>query len=151
VRTLARSVPALIALFLVIPVHAQTATDFTGRWRQATDSGNQRQLDIEQKGQNLLMKTTVTNSQGTRRLEVKYVIGGPETSYTGLDGDEFRTSVRWDGSTLVFDTVEHEDGREIPQKTVWILLKDRNTLRIAKQSAKSAGTAPSLTSYVRQP
>jgi hypothetical protein len=82
---------------------------------------------------------------------VKYLIGGQETSYKGLDGDEFRSSVRWNGSTLGFETVEHEDGRDIPEKTVWILLADRNTLQAARQSAKSAKTTPSLTTYVRQP
>jgi hypothetical protein len=160
VRTLAQSVATFISLFLAISVSAQTPTDFCGHWRQQTNSGTQnigsqnsatqRQLEIEQNGQSLLVKTMVTNSQGTRRLEVKYVIGGPETSYKGLDDDEFRTSVRWDGSTLVFDTVERESGREIPEKTVWTLLGDRNTLQVARQSAKSAGTTPSLTTYVRQ-
>lgn len=150
-RTLAQSVAAFIPLFLAISVNAQTPSDFTGHWRQQTNSETQRQLDIEQNGQSLLVKAMVTNSQGTRHLEVKYVIGGPETSYKGLDGDEFRSSVRWDGSTLVFDTVEHEGGREIPEKAVWTLLGDRNTLQVARQSAKSARTAHSLTTYVRQP
>jgi hypothetical protein len=148
---LAQSLAVFIPLFLAISVNTQTPTDFTGHWRQQNESGSQRQLDIEQNGQSLLVKTMVTNSQGTRRLEVKYVIGGPETSYKGLDGDEFRSSVRWDGSTLVFDTVEHEDRRDIPEKTVWTLTGDRNTLQVARQSAKSAKTTPSLTIYVRLP
>jgi hypothetical protein len=148
---LAQSLAVFIPLFLAISVNTQTPTDFTGHWRQQNESGSQRQLDIEQNGQSLLVKTMVTNSQGTRRLEVKYVIGGPETSYKGLDGDEFRSSVRWDGSALVFDTVEHEDGRDIPEKTVWALTGDRNTLQVARQSAKSAKTTPSLTIYVRLP
>jgi len=151
VRTLAQSVATFIPLFLAISVNGQTPTDFTGHWRQQTSSGTQRQLDIEQNGPSLLVKTIITNSQGTRRLEVKYLIGGPETSYKGLDGDEFRSSVRWDGSTLAFETVEHEGGRDIPEKTVWTLFADRNTLQAARQSAKSAKTTPSLTTYVRQP
>jgi hypothetical protein len=151
VRTLAQSVAAFILLFFAISVNAQTPTDFTGHWRQQTNSGSQRKLDIEQDGQSLLVKTTVTNSQGIRRLEVKYLIGGPETSYTGIDGDEFRSPVRLDGSTLVFDTVEHEGDRDIPEKTVWSLLGDRNTFQVARQSAKSARTKPSLITYDRQP
>lgn len=149
-RALAQSVAAFTTLFLAISVNAQTPTDFSGHWRQQTSSGAQRQLDIEQNGQSLLVKTTVTNSRGTRRLEVKYVIGGPRTSYKGLEGDEFRSSVRRDGSTLVFDTVEREDGRDIPEKTVWTL-GDHNTFQVARQSAKSAKTTPSLTTFVRQP
>ena len=62
------------------------------------------------------MKTIITNSRGTRSLEVSYEIGGPGTTYKGLDGDEFRSSVRWDGSALFFDTIEHEGESDIPQK-----------------------------------
>src|SRR5271166_7045757 len=86
-----RSLSALIVLFLAISISGQTPTDFTGRWRQQTNSGTQRQLEVEQKGQNLRVNTVVTNSEGTRNLEVKYDIGGPATTYKGLDGDEFLT------------------------------------------------------------
>ena len=147
-RTLAQSLAVFIPLFLAISVNTQTPTDFTGHWRQQNESGSQRQLDIEPKWPELARENHGYQfSRGTRRLEVKYVIGGPETSYKGLDGDEFRSSVRWDGSTLVFDTVEHEDGRDIPEKTVWALTGDRptHTSSSPRQSAKSAKTTPSLT------
>jgi hypothetical protein len=151
VQTWVQRVACLVPLFLAIYVNAQPPTDFTGHWRLQAASGAQRQLEIEQNGEILLVRTIVTNSQGTRRLEVRYVIGGPATSYTGLDGDQFRTSVRWDGNSLAFDTVEHEDGRDISKKTVWTLPGDRNTLQVARQSAKSARATPSLSNYSRQP
>lgn len=120
-ETFAKSMGVFVFLFLAISVSGQSSTDFTGHWCQGTNSAAQRQLDVEQNGWSLLVKTIIGNSQGTRRLEVKYEIGGPETTYTGLDGDEFRSSVHWDGSALVFETIEHEDGRDIAQKTVWTL------------------------------
>jgi hypothetical protein len=138
------------ALLFAISVHSITAADFTGHWRQQTESGAQRQLDIDQHGQTLLVKTTVINSKGSRRLEVKYEIGGSETSYKGLDGDRFRSSVHWDGSTLVFNTVEHEGGRKIPETTVWSLSGNGNQLQVKRQSAKPGKTADSLTLYVRR-
>jgi hypothetical protein len=106
---------------------------------------------VEQKGQNLLVKTAVTDSEGTRNLEVKYVIGGPTTTYRGLDGDEFRSSVRWDASSLVFDTIEQEGSSEISQKAVWTLSADGNTLQVDRQLTKSEKKTNSLTSYIRQP
>jgi len=135
-----RSLSALIVLFLAISISGQTPTDFTGRWRQQTNSGTQRQLEVEQKGQNLRVNTVVTNSEGTRNLEVKYDIGGPATTYKGLDGDEFLTSVRWYGSTLVFDTIEHEAVSEILQKAIWTLSADSNTLQVDRQLTKSGNT-----------
>jgi hypothetical protein len=145
-----RKLSAFLVLFLTVSVSGQAPPDFTGRWRQQTDSGTQRQLQVEQKGRNLRVKTVVNSSEGTRSLEVKYEIGGPETTYKGLDGDQFRSSVRWDGSALVFDTIEHEAGNKIPQKAVWSLSQD-GTLQVDRQMTKSGKTTHSLTAYVRQP
>ena len=130
---------------------AQGPVDFTGHWRQDSGSGTQRQLEIEQNGEKLRVKTIITNSQGTRRdLEVKYQIGGSETAYTGLDGDEFRSTVRWDGSSLVFDITEREDGKDIRQKTIWTLSVDRNALQVNRESEKSGKPVRSSAAYTRQ-
>jgi hypothetical protein len=80
---------------------------------------------------------------------VRYEIGGPQTTYTGLDGDQFRSSVRWDGNALVFDTIEQEDGNEIPQKTVWTLPGDGNVLQVDRTMTESGKTTHSLTTYAR--
>jgi len=144
-----RSLGVFVLLFLASFVSAQSQSDFTGHWQKKTNSGMQRHLEVEQNGRNLRVKTVLTNSQGTRNLEVKYEIGGPETTYTGLDGDQFRSSVRWDGNTLVFDIVEHEDGSDIPQKTVWTLLGDGDVLQVDRTMTKSGKTTHSLTTYVR--
>jgi hypothetical protein len=141
----------LLALLLAVSAYGQTPADFTGHWRQQTDSGVQRQLDVEQSDRSLFVKTTVSNAQGNRSLAVKYEIGGPATTYTGLDGDEFRSSVRWDGNTLVFDTIEREDGKELPETTMWTLAEGRDSLEVRRQSTKSGKARESLTTYVRQP
>src|SRR5215472_7719140 len=150
-QLLSRSARALPALLLAISANGLTPPDFTGHWRQQAESGAQRQLDIDQNGHTLRVKTTVTNSKGSRQLEVKYEIGGPQTIYKGLDGDEFRSSVHWDGSALVFNTMEREGGREIPETTVWSLSEDGKQLQVKRQSAKFAKIKDSLMLYVRQP
>jgi len=143
------SVHAIIAFLFAISINGQTPPDFTGHWLQQTNAGQQRQLDIEQNGKTLRVKTALTNSKGTRQLEVTYQIGGPETVYRGLDGDEFHSRSHWDGSALVFDTVEHEGGRRIPETTVWTLSEDRNSIHVKRQSAKYG--KDSFVTYVRQP
>jgi hypothetical protein len=140
-----------IVLLLVISVSAETAPDFTGHWQQQTSSGGQRQLEVEQKGRDLRVKTVITNSEGARSFEVKYEIGGPETVYQGLDGDEFHSSVHWQGSDLIFETIEHEAGSEIPQKTVWTISADRHTLQVEREVIRSGKTNHTSTSFVRQP
>jgi len=142
-----------LALLSIAPlVQAQETANFTGRWRYEKDSGTQRLLEIEQKGRSLRVETAVVSSEGARRLEVRYEIGGPGTTYKGLDGDEFRSAVRWEGNTLVFETVETEAGKKkIPQKTIWMLSKDKNTLQVERASTKSGDTTHSVITYVRQP
>ncbi|MGB7729871.1 MAG: hypothetical protein WBL50_17705 [Candidatus Acidiferrum sp.] len=142
---------SIFVLFLAISVSGQTPPDFTGHWQQQTNSKTQRQLRVEQKGQNLRVKTVVTNSDGTRNLEIKYVIGGPETTYRGLDGDEFHSSVRWDASSLVFNIIEQEGSNEIPQIAVWTLSADGKALQVDRQFTKSGKRTHSLTTYIRQP
>jgi hypothetical protein len=145
-----RSLSAFVFLFLPILASGQSLTDFNGHWQQKPDSGTHRHLEIQQNGRDLRVKTVVASSQGTRNLEVKYEIGGSETTYVGLDGDQFRSSVRWDGNALVFDTIEDEAGGKIPQKTIWTLSSDRNSLQVDRTITKSGQTSHSLTTYVRQ-
>jgi len=141
----------LLALLAGISAGGQTSPDFTGHWGQDTGSESHRHLDIEQNGLTLQVKTTVTTSKGSRRLEVTYRNGGPVTVYKGLDGDTFRSSAHWDGSTLVFETIESEDGNEIPEKTVWTLSEDRNSFQVKRRSTKSTGKGESFATYVREP
>jgi hypothetical protein len=149
-RKLIKSSGLAVALLLTVCASAQGPVDFTGHWSHETNSGSQRKLEIEQSGQSLRVVTVIIKSGESRRLEVKYQIGGPEVVYKGLDGDEFRTAVHWEGSVLVFDTIEHEDGNDIPQKTTWTLAGDRNTLQVERQMTKSGQTSPSRTDFVRQ-
>jgi hypothetical protein len=141
----------IVVLLLANSVSGQTTPDFTGHWRQETNSKTLRELDIEHKGQHLRVRTVVSTSDRTCKLEVNYVIGGPEATYTGLDGDEFRSSVHWDASRLVFDIVEREDSNEIPQTTVWTLSADGNSLQVDRQITKGGKTTHSAITYTRQP
>jgi len=144
-----RVVSSIVVLFLAISVSGQGTPDFTGHWQQQTNS--KAQLEIEQKGPNLRVKTVVTNSDGTRSMEVKYVIGGSETSYKGLDGDTFRSSLHWDATSLVFDITETENSNEIPQKAVWTLSADGNTLQVNREVTRHGHTTHSMITYIREP
>jgi hypothetical protein len=143
-----RRIALFAALLYAVSANSQTLPDFTGHWRQQSTAGDERRLDIEQNGNTLRVNTTVVNSKGTRRLAVTYQIGGPETVYKGLDGDKFHSRLHWDGSTLVFEIVEHEAGRTIPQTTVWTLSEDGNAIRQTRQGTKSG--KDSSVSYIRQ-
>jgi hypothetical protein len=145
-----RALNMMIVFVYAISLRGQSRPNFSGEWREQTDSKTQHSLEVEQKGQKLRVNTVVTNSDGTRNLDVKYAIGGSETAYKGLDGDKFLTSVQWVAGTLVFDTIEQENSSQIPQKAIWTLSEDGNTLQVDRQITKLGRTTHSSTTYIRQ-
>lgn len=128
--------------------------DFSGAWQQDVSqsvpqrkSKRARELKIQQTGRTLSVTVSTKTGQGERTLDLKYEIGGQELVYTGLDGDEFHTKVRWDGESLVFDTVERERGRQIVSKQIWTLAEGGKVLREVKQVKEAGEPAESLAIY----
>jgi hypothetical protein len=146
-----RRLSAIAILLFAVSLFAQTEPNFAGHWRERTSSETKRYLEIQQNGKRLRVTTVVISSEGTRTLGVDYVIGGPETVYKGLDGDEFHSVARWNTNNLVFDIVEHEDSEKIPQTTIWTLSADGNSLQVDRQVTKAGKTTHSSATYIRQP
>jgi len=128
--------------------------DFSGVWRQDVSrnvpqrkSKGARELKIQQAGRILTVQVINIMSEGKRSLDLKYEIGGQELVYTGLDGDEFHTRVRWDGESLVFDTVEHERGKKIVSKQTWTLANGGTVLREVKHVREAGEPAESVAVY----
>jgi hypothetical protein len=101
-------------------------------------------------GRILAVKVITQMNQSTRTLDLEYQIGGEELVYTGLDGDEFHTKLRWDGGSLVFDTVEHERGKEIVSKQIWALADGGTVLREVKQSKETGELTESLAVFTKE-
>ena len=153
-----------LSLLISLVVHslclldAQPRVDFSGVWRQnpsrsvpQNKSKRARDLTIRQNGQTLLIKLSSRTSHEIRTLDLKYEIGGEELVYTGLDGDEFHTKVRWDGNSLIFDTVEHERGKQIPSKQIWTLAEGGRVLREVKQVKEPDEPAESVSIFEKSP
>jgi hypothetical protein len=114
---------------------SQTAPDFSGQWKQNDDhcqpkcSGDVT-LHIEHHDPELTVETTMPRSLLKPRHAVqKYTTDGSVSASTGADGDEFYTSVVWNGSSLFLSIEEHEDGRILRSKETWSLIENGATLR----------------------
>jgi hypothetical protein len=149
-------IASVAVLLLSRPVSA-AQPDFSGTWHQdlsrsvpVGNSRNAKELDIQQTGPELTVNTRTTTGQGERSLNLKYEVGGPELVYKGLDGDEFHTKVRWNGESLVFDTVEHERGREIVSQQIWTLAENGKILREVKHSQRAGQPTESLAVFERE-
>ena len=52
---------------------------------------------------------------------------------TGAEGDEFHTSIVWNGQSLVFSVEEHEDDRVILSKEIWTLMENGAALERCRE------------------
>jgi hypothetical protein len=59
----------------------------------------------------------------------RYSTDGKTSVSTGADGDEFHTSIVWNGQSLVFSVEEHENGRILLSKETWTLLENGAVLQ----------------------
>ena len=118
----------------------QGTPDFSGQWKQDNDRCQPKRngevtLGIEHREPELTMETSISRNPASSRHAVqKYTTDGKFSVSTGADGDEFKTSVVWKDSRLVFSIEEHEDGRILQSKETWSVIEDGATLeRIRKR------------------
>jgi hypothetical protein len=129
----------LLLTSAVTSLSSQPMPAFTGVWKQDNDRCQPKRngdvtLRIDYHGPDLTVDTSISRGPGTSRHAVqKYRIGGSVSISTGTDGDEFHTSVLKSGSSLVFSTEEHEEGRIIQSKETWSILEDGKTLEKVRE------------------
>jgi hypothetical protein len=88
-------------------------------------------LEIREDGPALKITIQAAQKGVIRRLPLAYKLGEP-LHYTGLDGDDFRSTPSWRGNTLVFDTTELEDGKTILSTEIFSLTSDEAKLIVRK-------------------
>jgi hypothetical protein len=126
---------------------------FTGTWQQNNERSvppprNKSyafKMTVDASDTILRVHITSNNGRGDQKLDLTYEIGGKELVYTGLDGDEYHSRVRWDGSALVFNITEHERTREIPSSEIWTLADSGKSLRRVKVVGSDSAKESKLT------
>jgi len=133
--------------------------NFSGTWKQSNDRSvpprkGEVTLRIDHRDPDLIVETTAQRASSPPRHAVqRYTTDGKTSISTGADGDEFHTSIVWNGPTLIFSIEEHEDGRIILSKETWTLIDNGAALQRDRElSDKSAdGTRKQTLLYLRQP
>jgi len=116
---------------------AQGRPDFTGSWKQDNARSTLRPGStivysnrIEQDGVKLRV-TTILGATADRKESTysrDYSIGGPATTSSDREGDQFTNTVKWEGDSLVFETVEKEKSGTLTTREFWTLSADGKTL-----------------------
>jgi hypothetical protein len=128
----------LLLSAVTIAAWPQTAPDFSGMWKQDNDRCQPKRsgdvtLHIEHHNPELTVETSISHGAQISRHVQKYTTDGTVSVSTGADGDEFRTSVVWKDSSLVFVIEEHEDGRVLHSQETWSLIENGATLQRTRE------------------
>ena len=130
-------------------IRSQPTPDFSGTWKQSNERsvpprrGGNVTLQIQHRDPELTVETTMVRGSAPPRHAVqRYTTDGKVSVSTGADGDEFHTSIVWNGQSLVFSIEEHEEGRILLSKETWTLIENGAALeRIREPLGSPAGAA----------
>jgi hypothetical protein len=132
--------------------------NFSGTWKQSNERCVPKRTGdvirhIDHRGSDLIVETTaLRTSEPPRHAVQHYSTDGATSVSTGADGDEFHTSIVWNGQSLVFSIEEHENGRVLHSKETWTLIESGSTLQISRENldASANGVRPQTLIYLRQ-
>jgi len=160
-KTIRRLLLALLPVLLLVPAGscAPQHPDFSGTWKQNNERCVPKRagdvtLRINQRDNDLIVETTAVRNSGAPRHAVqRYTTDGKTSVSTGADGDEFHTSILWNGQSLAFSIEEHEDGRVILSRETWTLIENGAALQRDREILPDAaeGARKQTLIYLRQP
>jgi hypothetical protein len=127
----------ILSVVLAAVASAQSHPDFSGTWKQDNSKSTirpgstiQYSNKIELRDQKVTV-TTILGANGDHKESTysrEYVIGGKASTSSDREGDQFTNTVKWDGDSLVFETVEKEKTATLTSREVWTLSPDGRTL-----------------------
>jgi hypothetical protein len=149
----------LLAVLMAAPgICSQLNPDFSGTWKQSNERSIPTRrakviLHIDHRDPELTVETTLLRDSAAPRHAVQhYTTDGKVSISTGADGDEFQTSIVWNGQTLIFSVEEHEDGRIILFKETWTLIENGAALQRVREgvNASPGGAGKQTLIYLRE-
>jgi hypothetical protein len=146
----------LSALFLAPSGFCSSAhPDFSGTWKQSNERSipprkGDVTLRIEHHDPNLTVETSAQRSSGPPRYAVqRHTTDGKTSIPIGADGDEFHTSIVWNGQSLVFSIEEHEDGRILLSNETWTLIDNGAVLQKVREMLNRSAPGKQTIIYLR--
>ena len=128
-------------------IHAQAKTDFSGTWKAniaKTDFGPAPPPDslvIKIAHAEPSIKSNIVQTggeQGDMNYDMNYTTDGQEcVNHPG--GNEFKSTVKWEGDDLVIDTKGSWDGNDFTAKDRWTLADGGKTMTVLRHIATGGG------------
>jgi hypothetical protein len=130
----------------VAMVQAQAKTDFTGTWKANTsksDFGPMPPPDsitekVAHEDPSIKINIAQVGGQGDMTYDMAYTTDGKECVNT-VGGNEFKTTLKWEGDDLVADTKGSFDGNDFTAKDRWVLADAGKTMTITRHISTAMG------------
>jgi hypothetical protein len=125
---------------------AQSKTNFSGTWKLNTSKSDfgmipgptSRTDVIDHKDSSLKVSVTAEGAQGKQQYTVNYTTDGKE-AVNSLPGREMKSTLSWQGKSLVVDTKLKFQGNDVTVKSTWTLSEDGKTLTQNAHLASAMG------------
>jgi hypothetical protein len=145
---------ALLASLAVTPALAQTKVDFSGAWKLNVEKsdpmgggggggGGGGMRDAVTTITQTATELTLVTKFGENTRTLTYKLDGTESVNPGMRGGETKSKAKWDGATLVIESVSNMTGpngdMQITSKEVRSLSADGKTMTVVTTSSTPMG------------
>ncbi len=135
-----------LTVFCGLCSFAQSKTNFSGTWKlngSKSDYGPMPAPEkyvskIKHEDPKLEISSDVSGQQGDYTAETKYTTDGKECANT-VRNFSMKTTLKWDGEVLMFDSKADFNGNEILFKDKWSVSADGKTLTIDRHITAPQG------------
>ena len=162
VRILASA--ALMAALAAGPALAQGKADFSGNWKANAEKsdpvggggggGGGGMRDAVTTITQTATELTLVTKFGENTRTLTYKLDGSESVNAGFRGGETKSKARWDGATLVIESVSNVSGpngdMQVTSKETRSLSEDGKTMTVVNVSTSSMGERTRKTVYDKQ-
>ncbi|HSS20379.1 MAG TPA: hypothetical protein VLL54_09920 [Pyrinomonadaceae bacterium] len=125
---------------------AIAAVELSGTWKLNIEKSSfgglsvpsGRTFNITQRGTMLKIEVTDKTPSGERTQVLECTTDGAKC-VNNVRGQEFRSTVHWEGSELVFETEGSLDGSEFRAVDQWTISEDGKTITINRHASNNIG------------
>ena len=139
----------LVLALLVFAGAALAKPNFSGQWKINGAKSSYGQFPVPEKYDRKIvhddpkLEISTTQSgfggQGDFTLEAKYTTDGKESSNPGFGGGAMKGTAKWDGDTLVIESVLAGQNGEIKFVEKWTLSADGKTIEMSTKGSGGFG------------
>ena len=144
-RQTIRLFPLVLLTLAFGMAHAQAKPNFSGTWKVnvaksdfgAMPAPDSRTDNIAHADPDLKLHVAQSGQMGDMTYDAVYTTDGKEST-NSINGNVFKSTVKWDGDDLSVDTKGSFNGMDVTIKDRWTLSEDGKTITVQRHLASAS-------------